>query len=127
MTATLLIFAALAASGGLAAAPAAEAPAAPGGQARIDVDRGETYLVRALFDGAADEALAYRLVVVREGAGGRSSTSQGGAFRSAAGRVDTLSSVRVSAAPGDTFRVTLVVTRGAEPVSETSLDETVGG
>lgn len=123
MTTTLFLLAALVASGGLAAAAAA--PVGPSGQARIDVDRGETYFVRALFNGATDEALAYRLVVVREGAGGRSSTSQGGAFRSAAGRVDTLSSVRVSAAPGDTFRATLVVTRGAEPVSETSVDETV--
>ena len=123
MPATSLSIAALVAFGCLAGVPAA--PAAPGGQARIDLDRGEVYVVHGLFDGAADDALRYRLDVVREGRAGRSISSQSGAFRSAAGQTDTLSSVRVSAAPGDTFRATLVVTRGETTVSETSVEETV--
>lgn len=120
MAATPFSIAALVAAGCLAGVPAD-----PSGQARIGLDRGEVYVVQALFDGASDDALHYRLDVVREGRSGRSSSSQGGAFRSVAGQTDTLSSVRVSAAPGDTFRATLVVTRGETTVSETSVEETV--
>ena len=123
MAAISLSIAALVAAGCLIGVPAI--PAGPSGQARIGLDRGEVYVVHALFDGASDDALRYRLDVVREGRSGRSSSLQSGAFQSAAGQTDTLSSVRVSAAPGDTFRATLVVTRGETTVSETSVEETV--
>jgi hypothetical protein len=126
MNASLLALAALA-SGCLAVRSAPAPPGAPGpeGQARIAIDRGEAYLVRALFDGAADESLTYRLEVVREGPAGRSQSAQGGAFESAPSRTDTLSMLRVSATSGDHFRARLVVSRGNDPVSESVVEETV--
>ncbi len=112
----------------MAIAPAS-GPASGGlasdGQARIAVERGDTYSVSALFDGDASEALTYRLEVIREGTAGRSRSAQGGAFESAAGRTDTLSTVRVSAAPGDRFEAHLLVSRGDVTISETRVDETV--
>lgn len=119
----LLLLAAVVAGGCMAVAPAG-APASEG-QARITVERGDTYSVSALFDGDASEALTYRLEVVREGTAGRSKSAQGGAFESAAGRTDTLSTVRVSAGPGDRFEAHLVVSRGDIVVSETHIEETV--
>ena len=122
MTAPLLALAALAC--GCVAATVTRT-GGPDGQARIEVDRGETYVVRALFDGVATEALTYRLEALREGAAGRSQSSQGGAFEAAAGRADTLSTLRVSALPGDHFHARLVVSRDGEPVSESVVEETV--
>ncbi len=95
------------------------------GEARIEIERGSTTVVRALFDGASSEALTYRLEVVREGTAGRSQSAQGGEFESAADRTDTLSTVRVSAVTGDRFKARLVVRRGDDAISETRLDETV--
>ena len=114
----------LAASALAATLPGSGLPG-PSGEARIAVDRGDAYDVRALFDGTATEALQYRLEVVREGTAGRSSSTQGGAFETAAGRTDTLSTVRVSAAPGDTFRAHLVVTRDGVTVGEATVVEVV--
>ncbi len=119
----LLLLAAAVTAGCMAAAPAST-PASDG-QARIAIDRGDTYRVSALFDGDAAEALTYRLEVVREGAAGRSTSAQGGAFEAAAGRTDTLSTVQVSAAQGDRFEAHLVVRRGDTVVSETHIQETV--
>ena len=99
-------------------------PGGPG-QARLDIDRGETTSVRALFDGVSTEALTYRLEVFREGPAGRSQSTQGGAFESAAGRTDTLSTVQVSATPGDRFEARLTVQREGVTVSETHIEETV--
>ncbi len=107
----------------MAAAPAS-APTLDG-QARIAIERGESYHVSALFDGGGAEALTYRLEIVRVGAAGRSRSMQGGAFESAPGRTDTLSTVQVSAAPGDRFEARLTVSRGDAVVSETHVDETV--
>ena len=119
---SLLLTAAVAC--GCAVALTASGPDAPG-QARIDIVRGETTAVTALFDGATAETLTYRLEVVREGSGGRSHSTQGGAFDSAPGRADTLSTVRVSTVPGDHFEARLTVQRGDVTVSEDYIEETV--
>ena len=121
MTQLLLFLAAIAGCAAVAPTP----PRASDGQARLAIERGETYAVSALFDGAAAGELTYRLEVVRVGAAGRSQSSQGGAFEAAAGRTDTLSTVRVSAAPGDRFEARLVVRRGDEVVDEAHVEETV--
>ena len=122
MSASFLSIAAAVASGCVASAAL---PPADSSHARIGVERGEAYLVTALYDGVADEQLAYRLEVVREGAAGRSQSAQGGAFSSGAGRTDSLSTLRVSVAPGDQFRARLVILRGEEVVSEVFMEETV--
>ena len=103
----------------------APSTSSPGGDARLDIDRGETYLIQALFDGETSEALTYRLAVVREGAAGRSSSSQSGAFESEAQKTSVLSTARVNVAPGDRFTATLTVMRGDEVVSEANVEETV--
>ena len=122
MTLSSLLLAAAVACGCAAGAPGA---APPRGQARISIERGEVFLVRALFDGASADSLSYRLEVIREGVAGRSKSVQGGTFVSAAGRTDTLSTVRVSAAPGDRFEARLVVLQGAETIGESVVEESV--
>ena len=120
-----LLLAAVVACGCAAVAPGVP-PAATDGDARIDVERGDPIIVRALFDGASAGDLTYRLEVLREGTAGRSQSSQGGTFSTAAGRTDTLSTVQVSAGPGDRLEARLVVQRGDVTVSETRFEETVG-
>ena len=121
----LALLGALIAGGCMAAAPA-RLPAPPGGEARLDVDRGDgAYTVRALFDGTSGDSLSYRFRAVRTGPAGRSQTTQSGAFEAAAGRTDTLSTVRTSATPGDRIEMHLAVLHGDVTTSEAVVDETV--
>ncbi|HEX8299445.1 MAG TPA: curli-like amyloid fiber formation chaperone CsgH [Rubricoccaceae bacterium] len=124
MTLSSLLLAAAVAGGCVAVAPDSS-PRSSGGEARIQIDRGDVFLVRALFDGTSTDSLSYRLEVLRDGAAGRSQSAQGGAFESAPGRTDTLSTVRINTAPGDRFEARLVVSRGAEIVSESVVQEAV--
>src|SRR5690606_11513934 len=94
---------------------------APDGGARIEVDRQpDRYHVTALYDGPVSEGLTYRLEVLREGASGRSRSSQGGAVRD-----DTLSTLTVNTAPGDRVTARLTVHDGAAVTAEAEVDETV--
>ena len=124
MTTPLLLLATVVTYGCIAVTPA-ESPTPPAGEARIDLERGDTYTVRALFDGAATDSLTYRLNVVRTGTAGRSQSAQSGAFEAAAGRTDTLSTVRISAVQGDRVEIRLLVQRGEETLSEAVVEETV--
>ena len=121
MTLPVLALASAVACGCIATAPAA----APEGSARIGIERGDVYLVHALFDGAADGALTYQLEVPRTGPAGSSQSAQSGLFESAEGRPDTLSTVQVSAVAGDRFEARLVVSRDGKTVSEAVVGETV--
>ena len=95
----------------------------PGDAARIDVTRhADRYDLVGVYTGPVSDGLAYSLEVMREGSGGRSRSSQGGAVRG-----DTLSSSSVNVAPGDRVEATLVVRDGDEVVAEARIDEVVGG
>lgn len=118
MYSTLLL--AVLASGCLALASSRSA-----GEARIDVERSDVYTVHALFDGTGPEALTYRIEILREGASGQSRTSQSGAFESAAGRTDTLSTSQVNVSPGDRFEARLVVSRGNAVLDSVTVTERV--
>ena len=66
-----------------------------------------TGLCRSLLSGPA--RYRYQLLVVRQGAGGRSQNSQGGEFTLAAGQETVLSRVRLNAAPHDRYSAVLRV------------------
>ena len=120
--AVLHALAALALAGcvGLAATPPADAP---DGEARIRVDRPPgRYEFTAVYDGPHRDGLTYELAVVREGAAGRSRSSQGGAVRS-----DALSTSVVNVAPGDRVTARLTVNDGERIVAEDDVTEIVGG
>lgn len=119
----------LLACGGVVGAPAGPDPGAAGSEAggapgaRIEVQRpagtGDPFRFVALYEGDRhDDALAYRLAVVRDGRAGRSQSVQSGAFAAAPGRVDTLSSAAVNAGPGDRVEARLTITRGDDVVAE---------
>jgi hypothetical protein len=96
----------------LAASLLALVPHSADGPARIDVERaGDALLIRGIFEAAAPPAaeLTYRLDVSKRGPSGTSTSRQGGAFTPAAGRADTLSTVRLGVQPGDTIRADLRV------------------
>jgi hypothetical protein len=69
-------------------------------------------------------ALRYALTVERTGAS-TSRSHQGGPFTPTPGRVDTLSTVRLSARPGDRLHLRLVVQRGAAVVADLTRTETI--
>jgi hypothetical protein len=117
MTPLLYVLGALGMAGcvGLAAAPAS------GPQARVLVDRQPgRYHYTALYEGDVRDGLAYQFEVVREGASGRSKSSQGGAVQG-----DTLSSSAVSVNPGDRVTVRLTVTDAGQIVAHYAAEEVV--
>lgn len=96
-------------------------PAPTDGEARIEIDRQpDRYRISALYDGPARDGLTYRLEVEREGQGGRSRSSQGGAVHG-----DTLATSAVNVAPGDRLLVRLTINDGETVVAADSVDETV--
>jgi hypothetical protein len=116
------VFSALLLAGciGLAASPSGGTPDA---EARIDVDRQDgQYHFTALYTGPLTDGLTYQLEVVREGASGRSRSSQGGAVRG-----DTLSTSVVNVTPGDRVTARLTLREGQTVTAEDVVDETVEG
>jgi hypothetical protein len=98
--------------------------------ARITVERdGSMFTIiptYALPDTAAADttALRYDLTVERTGAS-TSRSRQGGTFTPAPGRVDTLSTVRINAQPGDRLHLHLVVRRNDQIVADISRTDTI--
>jgi hypothetical protein len=79
-----------------------------------------------LSDTAATDttALRYDLTVERTGAS-TTRSRQVGTFTPAAGRTDTLSTVRLNAQPGDRLTVHLVVRRGERVIAERTRTEQI--
>ena len=84
----------------------------------------DLFLLTALHEGSAGEAMTYRLTVLREGTAGRSQSAQSGPFTPGGG-VDTLSTMRVNAGPGDRIEAELTLSRGATTVARDTFTETV--
>lgn len=109
-----------------AATPPAQTPPDAPAVARIAVERlADHWTLTALHEGPAGPATDYQLRVVRQGAAGRSQSSQGGHFTPAGGAADTLSTVRISAHPGDAIEATLTLTRSGAVVATDTLVEVV--
>lgn len=89
--------------------------------ARIHLTQdGATLLVTGVYSPdqqASAGALSYTLRVVRVGAGGRSTSTQSGAFEAAPGTPQTLATSRVRAETGDSLRVDLRIRKGDAVVS----------
>lgn len=108
-----------------AAAPGGDAVPPPSA-ARIGVERtGDLFLLTALHEGPAGPALRYSLRVVREGAAGRSQSAQSGTFTPTGAAIDTLSSMRVNAQPGDLLEAVLTLHRGETVVATDTFAQTV--
>lgn len=84
----------------------------------------DQFLLTALYDGPPAAGLTYRLTVRREGAAGRSQSAQSGAVASGGG-LDTLSTLRVNAGPGDRLEAELTLSRGETIVARDRYAETV--
>jgi len=116
----------------LGSAPALGQPAGPGAPApaRITVERdGGTFTILptyALPDTATADPAAHRYELTVERTGASTSRSrQEGSFTPAPGRVDTLSTSRINAQPGDRLYLHLVVRRGDQIVAEAARTETI--
>jgi hypothetical protein len=112
----------------LAAGLLALAPTLPDGPAHIDVERVDNaLLIRGIFEAAAPPAaeLTYQLDVSKRGPSGTSTSRQGGAFTPAAGRADTLSTVRLGVQPGDTIRADLRVSGPSGVLAEAAFSDIV--
>lgn len=99
----------------------------PTGLARLFVERdGELFTVQALYLDSTPDTTALRYTFTVEHTGvSTSRTRQGGTFTPAAGRTDTLSTVRLKAQPGDRLRLHLVVRRADGVVAEITRTEEV--
>ena len=114
----LHLLALLALTGCAIGASTAPAP----GAAHIEVDRQpDRYELAGLYTGPVTDGLTYKLEVTRDGARGRSRSSQGGAVRG-----DTLSTSTVNVSDGDHIVAHLTVRDGERIVAEDRLDEVVG-
>lgn len=88
--------------------------------ARIQLTQnGATLLVTGVYstEQSSTGTLSYTLRVVRVGAGGRSTSTQSGAFEAAPGTSKTLATSRVSSGAGDTLQVDLHIRKGDAVVS----------
>ena len=108
--------------GGLPTAPRAD----DGDAVRLLTEHDGTMLrLRGAFTGQANVTgtLRYQLTVEKQGASGRSTSRQGGAFAAPApGVTDTLSHMQIGVQEGDRVEATLTVHREAQLLGEAHLD-----
>ena len=98
--------------------------ATPPDDARIQLTQdGSALVVTGLYSTKQPPAdtLSYTLRLVRQGAGGRSASTQSGSFEVTAGAVRTLATSRVSAGDGDALQVDLHIRHGDTIVSEAAV------
>lgn len=88
---------------------------------RVEVDLGPSTTVQAFYGGDASDALTYRMVVRREGASGRSESSQSGPV----GASDTLAVSRLRVETGDHLSVHLTLSDGGGVIDSTAWSQTI--
>ena len=96
--------------------------------ARIQLTKDDaTLLVTGLYstEQPPSDMLSYTLRLVREGAGGRSASTQSGSFEVTAGTVRTLATSRVNVADGDTLQIDLHIRNGSTVVAHEAIRCTV--
>jgi hypothetical protein len=100
----------------------------PSDDARIQLTQDDaTLLVTGLYstEQPPSDMLSYTLRLVREGAGGRSASTQSGSFEVTAGTVQTLATSRVNAGDGDTLQIDLHIRNGSAVVAHEAIRCTV--
>ena len=79
---------------------------------------GGTLKVEPTVQGPAGAAVRYEIQTVREGAGGRSNSSQSGSVRLGEDGAAKLASTSVSVAPQDRYRIQVKLLEGGRVVAE---------
>lgn len=73
-------------------------------------------------DRALSGTLEYTLRIIREGAAGRSSSSQNGSFETVPGQADTLSTTRINVQDGDSLYIALDILHNGDPVDNDQIE-----